>query len=444
MTRRERSRLEVLSRVRDGQLKLVEAAELMGVSYRQAKRIKADYVREGDAGLVHGLRGRASNRKTDETVRTAVLKSYRSKYAGFGPTLACEYLAKDGHATVSHDTLWRWLRSAGLFERRRRRGKHRTRRTRRSCRGELVQMDGSWHDWFDVRGPWCCLMVMIDDASGEVFCRFYEKETLAAAFDVLGRYATAYGLPRSLYVDRAAMYPPDEEGNPTQFGRAMNDLDVELILANSPQAKGRVERMNGTLQDRLAKAMRLHGISDIAAANRFLDTSPFMAELNDRFGVAPANDADLHRRIDASSKLAEVLCVHEARAVGRDWCVQWRGRVLQIDASHAMPDLCKPGRRVTVIEQLDGTLHVRHTEIDKEIDLTWREVNHRPPKPRRAKQAVTNNKRYVPPPQHPWKAERSCESRRKGLVGCASSPLAAGRLEGDSSIATNRGTVLLR
>ena len=439
MTRKERSRLEVLSRVRDGQLKLPEAARLMGVSYRQAKRIKADYLRHGDAGLVHGLRGRAGNRKTDESARAAVLGAYRAKYAGFGPTLACEYLAKDG-LVVSHDTLWRWLRAAGLFERRRRRGKHRARRTRRGCRGELVQMDGSWHDWFEGRGPWCCLMVLVDDATGETSCRFYERETLAAAFDVFGRYAAAHGLPRALYVDRAAMYEPDGDGSPTQFGRAMNELDVELICANSPQAKGRVERANGTLQDRLVKALRLADVGDIDAANRFLADSPFLAELNERFRVAAASDADLHRPVDASAKLGEVLCVHEARAVGRDWCVQWRGRLLQIDASHAALQLTRPGRRVTVVERPDGTLHVRWAGAD----LLWREVSRRPPRPRPAKPPVTNNKRYVPPADHPWKAARSCVSRRKGLVGSASSPLAAGRSEGDSSIATKRGTVLLR
>jgi len=191
----ERRRLEIFSRVRDGEASVAEAARLLGISERQAWRLKARYVREGDVGLVHGLRGKASNRKTDDAARSAVLKLYRSKYAGWGPTLACEYLAKEDGRAVGRDTLLRWLRAEGLFERRRRRGRHRARRPRRERRGELVQMDGSWHDWFGGRGPWCCLMVLVDDATGETSCRFYERETLAASFDVFGRYAAAHGLP---------------------------------------------------------------------------------------------------------------------------------------------------------------------------------------------------------------------------------------------------------
>src|SRR6185436_4795684 len=233
MSQNERKRLEVFSRVRDGQLSVAEAARLLRIGERQAWRLKRRYQREGDAGLVHKLRGRASNRKTGAAVRSAVLKLYRSKYAGFGAKLACEYLVGEGHR-ISDDTLRRWLSQEGLWERRRKRSKHRTRRPRRRQRGELVQMDGSWHDWLEGRGRWCCLMVMIDDATGRTLARFYEKETLEAAFDLFGRYGECYGLPGALYVDKAGMYRCDEDGTPTQFGRAMEELDVELILANSP------------------------------------------------------------------------------------------------------------------------------------------------------------------------------------------------------------------
>src|SRR2546430_5459860 len=176
MSVKERRRVEVLSRVRDGQVAVSVAAGLVGVSERQAWRLKRRYAAGGDGGLVHRLRGRASNNKANEAARSAVLKAYRLKYAGFGPTLACEYLLNDGHAVVSHDTLGRWLRAEGLFEKRRKRGKHRPRRPRRKCLGELGQMDGSWHDWLEGRGPWCCLMVMIDRATGRVTAGIYEKE----------------------------------------------------------------------------------------------------------------------------------------------------------------------------------------------------------------------------------------------------------------------------
>jgi transposase len=436
MSRKERSRLEVMARVREGHLRLWDAAALLGVSYRQAKRIKGRYLRGSDAGLVHGLRGRPSNRRTDASVRSAVLDLYRLKYGGFGPTLACEYLAKEDGRRVTHDTLGRWLRQEGLPAPTRKRGRHRARRPRREHAGELVQMDGSWHDWFEGRGgaAWCCLMVLVDDATGRAYCRFYGKETLAAAFDAFGRYARAYGLPRALYVDRAGIYRPDpDSGGPTQFGRAMGQLGVELILANSPQAKGRVERKNGTLQDRLVKEMRLRGIRDIDSANALLEASPFLAELNGRFRVKPAARADLHRRAAAGLKLDEVLCVCEERAVGRDWCVQWRGRLLQIDEAHERLELPRPGRRVSVIEKADRTVLVRY----RDQDLVWREVALRPerPRPKPPRKPVVNNRRHVPPERHPWKARPACGPAATASSATPPQPLRPGE---------NKGTVLTR
>jgi hypothetical protein len=311
---------------------------------------------------------------------------------------------------VSRGTLRRWLSAEGLLVCRRRRSRHRSRRTRRSRRGELVQMDGSWHDWFEGRAgaAWCCLMVMVDDATGRTFARFYDRETLAAALDVFGRYAAAYGLPLALYVDRAGIYRSDreptgqelvDEQEPvTQFGRAMRELDVELILANSPQAKGRVERRNGTLQDRLVKAMRLAGVATIEAGNRFLE-GPFLAELDERFAVEAADPADAHRAV-GTADLSETLCEQEERAVGKDWCVRWRGRVLQVDKTHERLSLA--GRRVTVREKADGTLRV----MWKGQWLTWREVLARP-RTRPAKKPVVNNKKWVPAATHPWRGNRS-------------------------------------
>jgi transposase len=404
MSAKERLRMRVLEQISAGSMSLGAAAAALGISYRQMRRIRRRHVQEGDAGLVHRLRGKTSNRRSDSAVREKVLGLCREKYAGFGPTLVSEYLLELAEpVSVSHDTVRRWLMAEGLLPARRRRGKHRLRRERRSRCGEMVQMDGSWHDWFEGRGAWCCLMVMIDDATGRVYARFYDRETLAGAFDVFGRYAAAAGLPGALYVDRAGIYRSDKEPTLeqelsgevplTQFGRAMKRLGVELILANSPQAKGRVERMNGTLQDRLSKAMRLASISDIDSANRFLDES-FLASFNQRFAIAAADAIDAHRA--AAVKLEEVLCEHHQRKVGRDWCVQWRGTLLQIDKTHEALNL--PDKRITLRELKDGTVQL----LWQDKQLSTARLTQRPRRPK-AKPVIVNNKGWKPPTSHPWK-----------------------------------------
>jgi transposase len=404
MSVKERRRLELMARVRDQQLTVAKASRLLGLSVRQGWRLWKRYAEQGDAGLVHGLRGKGSNRAISASVREAVLRLYRQKYDDFGPTLACEQLEKDGHQ-VGVKTLWRWLLKEGLWTRCRRRKAHRARRQRRECLGELVQMDGSHHDWFEGRGAWCVLMVMIDDATGRTLARFFEGETTVAAMEVFGAYVRKHGLPHSLYVDRDSIYRSDRQatveeelrgqGPATQFGRAMRQLDVELILANSPQAKGRVERMNGTLQDRLVKEMRLGEISDIASGNAFL-TQRFLPALNRKFMVKARAAADVHRKLPAGLKLDEVLCFQEKRRVSNDWCVNWRNRIFQLDRCHERMALA--GRDCVVREKLDGTiqlLHQGHT-------LRWRELSERPSRAK-PKATVRNSRPWKPPAEHPWR-----------------------------------------
>ena len=281
LSTRERKRMELLSRVKDGVLRLKKAADLCGLGYRQMKRVWKRYGQEGDEGLIHRGRGRASNRRIEAGHREKVVARYQERYPDFGPTLASEYLAKDG-LKVDHETLRRWLLADGLWQKKRKRQKHRQWRERRAHRGELIQMDGSHHDWFEKRRGWAVLMVMIDDATNRTLARVYEAEDTQAAMDLFGRYARRYGLPQALYVDHDSIYECsrlariDEELRgerpQTQFERAMKTLAVEVIEANSPQAKGRVERRNGVFQDRLVKAMRLEGISTIEAANQYLAT----------------------------------------------------------------------------------------------------------------------------------------------------------------------------
>jgi len=394
MSGKERIRLEALSRVRRGELSVVAAAELMGLSVRQARRVWKRFGAAGDAGLVHGLRGRASNHRLSQPTRDRIVKRHQERYADFGPTLACEKLAAEGLA-VSPNTLTALLKQRGLWERRRRRGRHRKRRERRACFGSMVQMDGSHHDWFEGRGGKCVLMVMVDDATSTTFARFYPAETTEAAFDVFGRWVKRRGIPHSVYVDRHGIYrDEDHPEKPTQFGRAMKELSVELIRAHSPQAKGRVERMNGTLQDRLVKEMRLRDIGSIGQANALLEAK-FLVELNNRYAVKATRDRDLHRPVEAGVALGEVLCVADERVVGNDWCVRWRGRWLQIDARHAALDLA--GRKVVVKQRGDGVLLV----LRGGQRLTFTELRARPARAK-AKKAVVNNRRYKPAATHPW------------------------------------------
>jgi hypothetical protein len=414
MSDKERVRMELLWRVKRKEITLVRAAELGGLSVRQMRRLWKRYRTRGDRGLVHGLRGRRSNRRIDDATRRAVVELCRHKYPDFGPTFACQKLAaEDGHH-LSPDTLTNLLKEQGLWQPRRRRPRHRSCRTRRPSFGELLQLDGSEHDWFEGRGDRCVLMVMMDDATNRTDARFFARETLAAALEMFRRWSTARGLPRALYVDRAGIYRggQDKDGKPTltQFGRAMRDLGVELILANSPQAKGRVERRNGLLQDRLVKEMRLAGIGSIEAANAFLERT-YLAELNRDYTRPAADAADAHRRPGAPHvNLAEVLCEHEQRVVGRDWCVRWHNGWLQIDAAHEA--LALPGKRVTVKALADGNLLLEH----REQRLTYRAVGpQRPERARpKAKGPIRNNKRWKPAKSHPWKRLATATLRKVG------------------------------
>lgn len=380
MNHKERERLEVFSRVKRGELALAKAAQLVYLSYRQAKRVYRRYRQQGDAGLVHRLRGQASNRKTDDQRRQAILSRYRERYADFGPTLAMEYLRREG-LPVGVETLRRWLLAEGLWNPKRRRSTHRRWRARREHVGEMVQMDGSEHDWFEGRGERAVLMVMIDDATNRTYARFYPSETTAAAFDVFGRYVQRYGVPRALYVDKDSIYRTTRsataaeelaaEPAKTQFGRAMSELRVELILAHSPQAKGRVERRHGVFQDRLVKALRLENIQERESANAYLEQA-FLPELNGRFTVPAKRSADLHRRLDRDVDLDRVLSFQEERVVQKDWTLRWRNRWFQLTAANQ--GLALVGRRVLICEQLDGRIRL----CFQERELTWRELAERP------------------------------------------------------------------
>jgi transposase len=419
MSSQERRRLTEFSRVRDGLASVAETARRLGLSKRQGWRLWRRYGRQGDAGLIHKLRGKPGN-AARPALRAAALALYRRKYGGFGAAHAADLMARQERLEVSRKTLWRWLKAEGLIVKERKVKKHRCRRIRRSRVGELIQMDGSTHQWFGPGHPPCVLFVMIDDASSQVFARLYESEDTAAAFDLFGQYVKRNGLPGTLYVDHDSIYVVNDpearqecrqagrKEPQTQFGRAMDELGVTIMCAHSPQAKGRVERVNGTLQDRLVKELKLAGISTIAAANVFLEK--YLRIHNQQFGQAPASGVNVHRRVAAGVKLEDVLCLREARVVGEDWCVSFMGRILQIDKTHAALGLA--GRKVEVLRHLHSTLKL----IYRGRPLVWKELGGRPAKPPEKRSIPIYRAPWRPGPHHPWNRAPAC-GHAMGLPG---------------------------
>lgn len=409
MSCKERARLGVMVLVKGCKIRLRKAAELMGVSYRQCKRIYRRYREEGDGGLVHRSRGRPSNRRKDITLREEVIKRYKESYKGWGPTLASEKLDKEGYA-VNDETLRLWLLSEGLWEKKRKRKKHRSRRERKGHRGEMVQMDGSPHDWFEGRGKEAVLMDMVDDATGETFAQLHDGETTRAAMLTLWGYIDKYGVPLSLYVDWDAIYVADREATVdedlkgerplTQFGRAAQKLRIKIILANSPQAKGRVERKNGVYQDRLVKEMRLETISTLARGNAFLEGG-FLKDINERFAVEPKSDVDLHRLVPDDLDLRAIFCFVEDRVVDNDWTIKWKNRIFQIKKENRV--LPPARKKVTVQEWLDGSVHI----VYKDEEIAFEEIVQKPIREQKEESAPGKIINYKPPSDHPWRGYKN-------------------------------------
>lgn len=403
----ERRRLEILSRVKDQLVTLKKANALLGLSYRHTRRIYKRYREQGDKGLIHKSRGRPSSHRIEEKTRDTIIKLYREKYWDFGPTLASEHLESSDNYALNHETLRGWLIKEGIWQKKRRRKKHRSWRERKEHVGELIQMDGSHHDWFEGRREKAVLMVMVDDASSRTFARFFEGETTRASMETFQTYVECYGLPQALYVDGDSIYRCDRQPTVdeqlkqtcplTQFGRAMNTFGVRIVPAYSPQAKGRVERTNGTFQDRLIKEMRLEGIKTIEEGNQFLEDI-FLSKYNEKFNVSPKKEEDLHRRIPEDIVLEEVLCFEESRQVQNDWTVRWRNRFFQLTKRNEVLGLVK--QNITVREKLDGTIQL----VYKGHTLAFEELPERPKKMAgKVTQLTRSRKQWKPAPDHPWK-----------------------------------------
>ena len=427
MSARELSRVEVLSRVKAGTLSVQSAATLLVVSYRQAKRLVRRYRAEGAKGLKHRSAGGASNHARPTAERERVLALVREKYSGpvdvrFGPTLAAEHLASEDGITVHHDTLRRWMLTAGLWSRARQRSPHRQRRERKAHFGELVQLDGSFHLWYEARGPRGCLMNLVDDATGRTLARLGAQETIWAAVEVLRRWIEAYGVPLALYTDWKNVYVREPNAAEqatgavplTQFGRMCAALGIQIIAASSPQAKGRVERNHGTHQDRLVKKLRRLEITDAAAANTVLEQT-YLPEHNRRFAVAPASPEDFHRRVPSRTTLDRVFQLEEDRVLSNDWVVRYDSRYFQVARQSGQA----PARSTVLVrEASDGAIELRYrgrlmhwTEIAAPVKPT--------PAAARARLSSAPHRPARPSADHPWRRDTRTLDRERALSRAA-------------------------
>lgn len=394
MSTRELTRLDVMRRLHDRRLTQREAAEALGLSTRQVQRPWKSYCREGERALVSRRRGRPSNRRLAPATLARAEELIRASYPDFGPTLAHEKLTEAHGLRLSVESVRQLMIAAGLWQARRARrpALHRM-RERRPCLGELVQIDGSPHDWFEGRAAKCTLLVFIDDATGRLMqLLFVAAETTFSYFAAVRAYLTVHGKPAAFYSDKLGVFRvnqpcrlPGTTGL-TQFGRAMQELDIRLICANTPQAKGRVERANQTLQDRLVKELRLRSISDMEAANAY--APEFVAEFNRRFSVEPASAHDAHRPLQPGEGLDRVLSLVEARTLSKSLTFSYRKTIYQVETSR--PTYAMRGARVEVREDAEGSVRVEYkgrlldyTALDRAAQAA------RPPRPAA--------------PHHPWR-----------------------------------------
>jgi hypothetical protein len=340
----------------------VSAAHVLDLSERQVRRLLERMRTGGAASIRHKAIGRPSNNRISDGVRDYAMTLVRERYADFGPTLATEKLAERDGLRVSRETVRGWMSEAGLWLSRKQRRTFHQPRLRREAYGELVQIDGSEHRWFEDRGPSCSLLVFVDDATGRLMqLRFVRSESAFTYFEALELYLKCHGAPVAFYSDKHSVFrvaKKDARGGQgmTQFGRALCELNIEILCANSSQAKGRVERMNRTLQDRLVKELRLSGIDSMEAGNAFLPG--FIEEYNARFAIVPARSDDLHRPLNlAQDRLTDILCKREQRYVGSQLTFSFERKRIMLEESTVTRGLV--GRYVETYTYADGRLDVR-------------------------------------------------------------------------------------
>ena len=370
MTQRDVDRIKTLHLAIQKKLSQAKAGELLRLCRQQVNRLCQKIKKKGDKAIIHGLRGQPSNHQLPAGLADKAISKIKEKYADFRPTFAAEKLLEVDKIKLSAETIRQLMIAANLWEDRKRKAAHREWRERKDCFGEMVQMDGSDHAWFEDRAAKCVLLASIDDATSRIFLRFTEHEDTRNLMQFSRIYMKKFGKPRSFYVDKDSIYitnrqPSLEEelqGRKyalTQFTRAMEvDLDVKVINAGSPQAKGRVERLFETLQDRLVKELRLAGISSVPAANRFLYQT-YLAKHNQRFSVPPKNNTNIHRPMEKTrAELDAILSFQEERVLCNDYTIHWRNRLFQM--AKYQPYYLLPRTKVIVEERLNGKIKIKY------------------------------------------------------------------------------------
>jgi transposase len=406
MTKREVERYQAIQRSLRGEMTQAETGEWLGLSERQIRRLVKRVRSKGMQGLVHGNRGRRSPRKMSGDEEERIASIIGERYPDFTPLHVSEKLWERHRIRLSREKVRLIMMAKGLWTRRRRRKADHVWRERKQHVGEMVQMDGSHHAWLEGRGPKLVLMGFVDDATSRFFGRFYDHEGVYPAMDGVRRYIERYGLPQSLYLDKHSTYKTtrqpatDEllraEQAQTQFERAVGEAGIKVIHAHSPQAKGRIERSFGTLQNRLVKEMRLAGVRNIEEANRFLEG--YLETYNRRTMKEARQPQDLHRPWPKSQALDDIFCVQGPRTVNNGCIIQWRGRTFVL----TRPTLSLRGQKVVVRECFDGRLSIRF----KGKELEYKEVEVKRPEPVvrvAAAKIPRRSQKYTPPPTHPWK-----------------------------------------
>jgi hypothetical protein len=415
MSKRELTRAEIMQRLLDKRLKQLEAAIMLKISIRHLKRLLRLYKKAGASALISRRRGKPSNHQLPAKLKAKARHLLLSRYSDFGPTLAKEKLSELHGLKLSVETVRKLMICAGLWQARRaRKPRIHQLRQRRSCLGELLQVDGSPHDWFEGRAPRCTLLVLIDDATGRLMhLRFVESETTFAYFDAFSEYLLLHGKPRAIYSDKYSVFRPAQKeilkGEAiTQFGRAMRELDIEIICANTPQAKGRVERANQTLQDRLIKEMRLRRISSKETANEYVPE--FIRAFNEKFAVLPRSEANMHRPLLAAEKLDQILVMKQSRVLSKNLTLSYNRVIYQIVTRR--PTYTMRAATVSVCENSRGEIEILYK--GKRLEYKVHHNQQRQSEVVDSKQVAFGGykpvkkswKRYVPPEDSPWRRFR--------------------------------------